>query len=284
MRILKIVFSLAFLATLTAQGQAKYRVGLCPGSATAYLTLAKQVSTLPVPKPNSTPSEMEEVIKKNEPLLKKYLTDWVRAEKLTRYQVAIHYPDKKVRFWQPTSGGEGTFFNESVSTAAGRGELNTDVKPGDNQRCFFQDTTVVLDTLHIRLGDFTPATRFALIVDKKSYPLPLNAQKTELLLYASLLPDSPTGRYLPITMTIEDEVRPVTLYFLSPDNRAQLVRSLRAWTRDDQPPCTELPERLVTFLTHNWGGKQCVSPALYHSAQRQVIRNLLRTEHIGCTP
>ena len=284
MRIPKIAFFLALLATLTAYGQAKYRVGLCPGSATAYLTLAKQVSTLPVPKPNSPPREIEELLAKNEPQLKKYLTDWAKTEKLTRYQVAIHYPDKKVRFWQPASGGEGTFFNESVSTAAGRGDLNTDVKPGDNQRCFFQDTTVVLDTLHIRLGDFSPATRFALMVDKESYPLPLNAAKTELLLYAGLLPGSATGRYLPITMTIEDETRPVTLYFLSSDNRAQLVRSLRAWTTDEQPPCTGLPDRLVAFLTQNWGGKQCVSPALYNSAQRQVIRNLLRAEHIGCIP
>jgi hypothetical protein len=38
----------------------------------------------------------------------------------------------------------------------------------------------------------------------------------------------------------------------------------------------------MAYLTRNWGGKQCVSLGLYLSAQRQVIRNLLRTERIAC--
>ncbi|GAB4034611.1 hypothetical protein [Spirosoma gilvum] len=282
MRTLNLVFVLACLTTITVYGQAKYRVGLCPGSQAGYLTLAKQVASLPVAQPNT--SQYNELVRKNEELLKKYLTEWVRAEKLKRYQVAIHYPDKKVRFWQSSAGEAGTFFNESVSAAAGRGGLDTAMKPGDNQRCFFQDTTVVLDTLRIRLGDFSPQTKFTLVVNQKPYPLPLNTERTELLLYAGMLPNAIPGHYQSATVSIDAESYPVTFYFLSPDDRAQLVRSLHDWTADEQPLCSDLPDRLVAFLTRNWGGKQCISSALYNSAQRQVVRNLLRTEHINCTP
>ena len=275
MRILKSGLILLLLATLPVFGQGKYRVGLCPGSVQAYQTLARKVSKLAVPDKG-----------KNDDSLKKYLGEWASGEKLARYQVAIHYPPPtaRVRFWKKTQVEKGTFFEESVSSAAGRGNLSTATQPGDNQRCFFQDTTVVLDTLHIRLGDFSPDTHFTLLVNQQKYPLPLNADRTELLLFAGLLPNSPTGRHLSATMQIETETRPVTLYFLSPDDRAQLVRSLRDWVADEPPGCTDLMELMLSHLTWNWGGKHCVSPALYNSAQRQVVRNLLRTEQISCTP
>lgn len=273
MRILKLGFILSLLATLPVYGQAKYRVGLCPGSVEGYHTLAKQVANLPVPDQGQ-----------NEALLQKYLTDWRAREKLSRFQVAIHYPDKKVRFWQASASEKGLFFEQSVSAAAGRGGLSTDIKPGDNQRCFFQDTTVVLDTLRIRLGDFTPETRFTLTVGQKTYALPLNAGRTELLLYAGLFPGIKTGHNVPVQVAIDNETYPVTFYFLSPAERAQLVRSLRDWTVDQSPSCSELPELLVAYLTRNWGGKQCVSPALYLSAQRRVVKSLLQNEQIVCTP
>ena len=287
MRILKLGFVLAWLAVYAVHGQSKYRVGLCPGTVEGYHTLAKKVATLPLPDKNqdeATRKRNETLLKQNDDRLQTYLREWAKDQKLNRFQVAIYCPDKNVRFWRASEGGKGLFFNESVSAAAGRGDLATDAKPGDNQRCFFQDTTVVLDTLHIRLGDFKPDTHFTLIVNQKKYPLPLNANRTELLLYAGLLPDSPPGRYLPATMLVEDEKRPVTLYFLSPNDRAQLVRSLRDLVADQPPACTDLMALLLSHLTWNWGGKQCVSPALYYSAQRQVIRNLLRTEQISCTP
>ena len=275
MRILKIGFVLTLLATLTAHGQSKYRVGLCPGSAKNYQILATNVNRLNTLRDHSHDDDS----------LKKYLNDWVKRENLKRYQVAIHFPDNKVRFWQSSAGEKGSFFNiSSIGTAAARGDLATNTKPGDNQRCFFQDTTVVLDTLHIRLGDFSPDTPFTLVINQKKYSLPLNAKRTEFLLYAGLLPDSPTGRYLSASITIDKETNPVILYFLSADNRAQLLRSLRDWVAVDPPNCTELPDQLVAHLTSNWGGKQCVSPALYYSAQRQAIRYLLRTEHIACIP
>ena len=273
MHILKLGVILVLLATLPVQGQAKYRVGLCPGSVGGYHTLARQVAGLPVPDKGQ-----------NEVLLRKYLSDWRKSENLSRFQVAIHYPDKKVRFWQASASETGLFFDESVSAAAGRGGLATDAKPGDNQRCFFQDTTVVLDTLRFRLGDFSPDTRFTLNIGQESYAVPLNAERTELMLYAGMRPGLPTGRYLPVRMAVNDETSLATLYFLSTDDRAQLVRSLRDWTADQAPSCSELPDLLVTYLTRNWGGKQCVSPALYLSAQRKVIKRLLQTEQIPCTP
>ncbi|MBD2704489.1 hypothetical protein IC229_27865 [Spirosoma sp. BT702] len=266
-------FLLVTLIPLVGLGQGKYRVGLCPGSVQAYRELAETVDKITGNETKATNDLIYALMK------------WKsNNNKLTRFQVAIHYPDKRVRFWRLGNNGEATFFAVAASTAAGRGDLNTQAKPGDSQRCFFQDTTVVLDTLRIPLGNLNPDTRFTLTVNEKNHALPLNADRTELLLYAGMLPELPAGRYLPATVTMVDEVHPVTFYFLSVDDRAQLVRSLRDWTSNDSPACTELPDELVSFLTQNWGGKQCVSPALYNSALRRVAKNLLRAEKISCEP
>ena len=271
--------------TLCAQ-QPKYRVALCPGPVDAYKKLVKQVRELPVPTGEEYAQKTKAQYEANEKTLKEHLNEWdktVRKLGLQRYQVEIRYPNRQVRFWQSDNDNKPGLFNATVSAAVGRGTgLNLVAKPGDNQRCFFQDTTIVLDTLRIRLGDFSPDTRFVLSVGQKTYPLPLSANRTELLVYAGLLPASSAGRYLPATVKIEEESYPVTFYFLSPDDRAQLVRSLRASMDEEPATCRDLPDRLMAYLTRNWGGKQCGSLGLYLSAQRQVIRNLLRTERIAC--
>ncbi len=271
------MLSIGLLGTANAQ---VYTVGACPGSPNAYTALVSAIGKV-----------------SDDKALRSCLERWEKEAALTRFRVEIYYftknpsskaSERRVLLWQKRSSAQSSLLAtlSGTQSTAGRGGLRSDTKPGDNQRCFFQDTTVVIDTLRIRRGDFRADTPPELTINGKTYHLPATRDGNEWLLSASALNGVPTGRHLTVAVKLgpDESARSVSLYLFSPDDRLQFVQSLRNWMNTDAVNCRQLNDRLFEYLAENWGGKDCASPALYAYAQRMAIQRLIQVEHIPCRP
>lgn len=253
-----------------------YRVGLCPGPPIAYQQLVSNVKKVTDTKQDKAMTQ-----------IMGYLKNWDAAAKLSRYRVEIkRLGTRETWVWKKAGDRKPSEFGlASVESTAGRGDGLRAGRPGDNQRCFFQDTTLAIDTLYIRRGEFAETVVPTLVIDGRAYSLPLSHNRAEWLLSASVLPGLAPGQYHTAIVKLGDEAPlSLTLYLLSPDERKQLVESVTNWASFESMNCQQLITRLSQYLDQNWGGKTCAGSALYAFAQRIALTRLLQSNHVACTP